>query len=83
MLLPNIFFQSSNMDVSYALRPTQIPNILPSLMLRSKICASLFQDSTIIDATLQDLRIIIPRFYHHWCYVLRSCLQFPNIMDGN
>jgi len=35
----------------YALRSTQLANTLPSLMLRSKICASLFQASTIIDAT--------------------------------
>ena len=34
-----------------ALRSTQLANTLPSLMLRSKISASFFQASTIIDAT--------------------------------
>ena len=39
--------------VCYSLRSTLLSNIniLPSLMLRSKICASFFQASTIIDAT--------------------------------
>ena len=41
-----------------------------------------FRHSTIIDATLQDLRIILPRLYHHWCYVLRSSLQSPNTIDA-
>ena len=45
---------SSNMVAAcccYALRSTQLSNILASLMLRSKICASFFQASN---------------FYHHW-----------------
>ena len=47
------------------------------MLLRSKIYPTC-KYSTIIDATLQDLRIILPSFYHHWCYALRSSLQSPN-----
>ena len=57
---------SSNMVAAcccYALRSTQLSNILASLMLRSKICASFFQASTIIEcyalrSSLQSPNII-------------------------
>ena len=57
----------------YALRSTQLANTLPSLMLRSKICASFFQASTIIDATPYDLL---------FNFQIATDLQFSTIIDA-
>ena len=47
-------------------------------MLRTKIQPTCRQ-STIIDATHQDLLFRFRTFYHHWCCALSFCLQFSNI----
>ena len=85
---------SSNMVAAcccYALRSTQLSNILASLMLRSKICASFFQASTIIEcyalrSSLQSPNIIdatdLQFFYYHWRYAQRFSLQVSNISDS-
>ena len=57
----------------YALRSTQLANTLPSLMLRSKICASFFQASAIIDATPEDLLFNLQT---------ATDLQFSTIIDA-
>ena len=76
------FFKLTMRFVSFDAIPHQLLLSLPTwFLLRSKIYPS-FKYSTIIDATLQDLRIILPRFYHHWCYALRFSLQSPNIVDA-
>ena len=64
--------------ISFDATPQELlPSLLTWLLLCSQICPT-SKHSTIIDATLQDLRIILPRFYHHRCYALRSSCQSPN-----
>ena len=81
-LRPSAFFKLTMRFISFDVIPHQLVLSLPTwFLLRSKIYPS-FKYSTITDATLQDLRIILPRFYHHWCYALRFSFQSPNIIDA-
>ena len=81
-LRPSAFFKLTMRFISFDVIPHQLVLSLPTwFLLRSKIYPS-FKYSTIIDATLQDLRIILPRFYHHWCYAQSFSLQSPNLIDA-
>ena len=81
-LRPSAFFKLTMRFISFDAIPHQLVLSLPTwFLLRSKIYPS-FKYSTIIDATLQDLRIILPRFYHHWCYAQSFSLQSPNLIDA-
>ena len=66
-----------------ALKPSKlwnISNILPSLVLPSKIFRALFQHSTIKVRCSKDFPWWI--FYHHWCKALRFSCQFPYILPS-
>ena len=93
MLRSKIFSSSFQHQPFYAQRSSPLSNVVDatlsdtlftfqtSSMLRSKISFVFFSHSTRIDAMFFDFISMFLPLYHHWCYALRTSLQFSNMFD--